>query len=119
MNLSSSTSESSESRPGPIPVARQKGLVVFCEKNLRYEGGLKAWVFLGPYFVGAFILEIVIETNPAHAQAAVGPWIGFLAYLILFPTVWRRVLKFVVPTSFEKERAALPSDPSFTKQTQG
>ena len=110
MNLSSPTSETS------TPVHRQKGLIVFCERNLRYEGGLKAWFFLGPYFIDAFVLEILIDANPAHAKAALGSWIGFLAYLILFPSAWRRVLKLLVPAALGK--AGIPQSDPLAKQPQ-
>ncbi len=82
-----------ESSTGIRP--RPKGLIVFCETNLRYERGLKAWIFLGPYFLGAVALELVIGPAQANAPGTLGPWIGFLVYLVLFPPFWRRVLRLV------------------------
>lgn len=73
---------------------RHKGFIVFCETKLRYERGFKAWIFLGPYLLGALGLETMITVH-AKAATALGPWFGFLAYLILFPLAWRRVLKLV------------------------
>lgn len=73
---------------------RHKGFIVFCETNLRYERGFKAWIFLGPYFLGALGLEMMI-TGHVPGATALWPWIGFLAYLILFPLAWRRILKLV------------------------
>jgi hypothetical protein len=73
---------------------RHKGFIVFCETKLRYERGFKAWIFLGPYLLGALGLEMVI-TERAQTAMALGPWLGFLAYLILFPLAWRRVLTLV------------------------
>jgi hypothetical protein len=73
---------------------RHKGFIVFCETKLRYEKGLKAWIFLGPYLLGALGLETMITVH-AKTVAVLGPWLGFLAYLILFPLIWRRILKFI------------------------
>jgi len=73
---------------------RHNGFIVFCETKLRYEKGFKAWIFLGPYLLGALGLEMTIAGHAKTATALV-PWIGFLAYLILFPFVWRRILKLV------------------------
>jgi len=70
------------------------GFIVFCEKNLRYEKGIKAWIFLGPYLLGALGLEMMIDPGHPKATTSLWPWIGFLAYLVLFPSVWRQVLKF-------------------------
>ena len=71
-----------------------RGFIVFCETNLRYEKGFKAWIFLGPYLIGAAALEMVIVRHSSSATH-IGPWIGVLAYLVLFPLAWRRVLKFI------------------------
>ncbi len=71
---------------------RPKGLIVFCETKLRYEKGGKAWLFLGPYLLGAVGLEMVLDLG----RPTSGPWsvLGFLAYLVVFPSVWQRILKF-------------------------
>jgi hypothetical protein len=71
---------------------RNNGFVVFCEKNLRYEKGIKAWIFLGPYLLGAVGLEMIVNPGQARATPSLWPWIGFLTYLIFFPPVWRRIL---------------------------
>ena len=71
-----------------------KGFIVFCETKLRYEKGFKAWIFLGPYLLGALGLETMIAVH-AKTVTALGPWFGFLAYLIVFPLIWRRVLKLI------------------------
>jgi len=76
---------------------RHKGFIVFCETKLCYEKELKAWLFLGPYLLGALVWEMMIPTGDAQTATGLGPWLGFLAYLILFPLVWRRILKFVTP----------------------
>jgi len=76
------------------PNQKLKGFIVFCETKLRYEKGFKAWIFLGPYLLGALGLEMMIAEH-AKSATALWPWIGFLAYLILFPFAWRRILKFV------------------------
>jgi hypothetical protein len=76
---------------------RHEGFIVFCETKLCYEKGLKAWLFLGPYLLGALALEMMITNGHAQTATGLGPWIGFLAYLVLFPLAWRRILKFVAP----------------------
>jgi hypothetical protein len=75
------------------PVKSRKGFIAFCETNLRYETGLKAWVVLGPYLLGALILEGMINASGGTIAAKFVLWAGFLAYLIIFPEVWRRVLR--------------------------
>ena len=74
---------------------RHNGLIVFCEKKLRYEKGIRAWIFLAPYFLGAVALERVINAEHAKAEPTLGTWIGFLAYLIFFPSVWKYVWNFI------------------------
>ena len=81
------------------------GFIVFCETNLRYEKGFRAWIFLGPYLIGAVCLEMIIPRH-ADAEPSLAPWIGFLAYLVLFPLVWRRILSFV---SFKKATPVVTS----------
>lgn len=76
---------------------RHRGFIVFCEKKLRYEKGVKAWIFLGPYLLGALGLEMLIDPGRANAPAVIWPWIGFMAYLVLFPPTWRQILKFITP----------------------
>ena len=73
----------------------QKGFIVFCERNLRYEKGFKAWIFLGPYLLGAIGLKMLIGSVRMKDTAALWPWVGFLTYLIFFPSVWRRILKLL------------------------
>ena len=75
---------------------RHNGFIVFCEKNLRYEKGIKAWIFLGPYLLGAMGLEMMVDPGQARATPSLWPWIWFLTYLVLFPPVWRRILKLVM-----------------------
>ena len=89
---------------------RLGGLVVFCEKKLQHEKGLKAWIFLGPYLVGAFALEMEITGN-ASSTIALGPWLGFLIYLIFFPITWRRILKIIAS---KKEPSVTPLTASTT-----
>lgn len=72
---------------GPTP----RGFIVFCESTLRYVGGPRAWVFPGLYVAGACLFERLIATNPHGATTGVWPWIGFLAYLLLFPLAYKRL----------------------------
>ena len=69
---------------------RPKGMIVFCETKLRYEKGGRAWLFLGPYLLGAVGLEMVLDLG----RPSSGPWavVGFLVYLVVFPSVWQRIL---------------------------
>ncbi len=78
-------------RQGPIPSSRRGGFIVFCEKRLCYRSGLKAWLFLGPYFLGALVLDILVDPVKTKLAANPGPWIGFLAYIVLYPVLWRRI----------------------------
>jgi len=73
------------------------GLIAFCETNLRYEKGIKAWIFVGPYLLGAFALEVAF-TNRSGRTDSFTSWAGLIAYLILFPILWRRFLRFIGPT---------------------
>jgi len=72
----------------------KRGFIVFCENNLRYEGGIKAWIFLGPYLLGAIVWETIIQKG-APTKGALASWLGFLVYLVLFPPIWRRILRLV------------------------
>jgi hypothetical protein len=88
---------------------RRGGLIAFCETNLRYEKGYKAWIFLGPYLLGALILERSIDRGDAASMSAghAGLWLGFLGYLIFFPPIWRQTLKLVA-----SKKAAAPENDS-------
>jgi len=79
------------------PAESHKGFIAFCETNLRYETGPKAWIILGPYLVGAFVFEGIINTSESTFTAKLTLWTSFLAYLILFPEIWRRILKSCSP----------------------
>ena len=79
---------------------RHRGLIVFCETNLRYEKGLKAWIFLGPYLLGAFVLEIIF--NDSTRADSLVPWVGLIVYLISFPIVWRKFLRFVASQGLDR-----------------
>jgi hypothetical protein len=79
---------------GAIPAGSQKGFIAFCETNLRYEKGLKAWVILGPYLLGAFVLERIANSSADTFAAKFALWSGFLAYLMIFPEAWRRLLRY-------------------------
>jgi len=87
-------SESTACQNQPGAHQRVNGFIVFCETNLRYEKGYRAWIFLGPYLLGALGLEMVMP-RLANAAPSLAPWIGFLAYLVFFPLVWHRILSFI------------------------
>lgn len=107
MNPSSPILEGTSGNGDESEVHRsQKGFIAFCETNLRYEKGFKAWIVLGPYLLGALILETIIGTDHSGSFLALGPWVGFLAYLILFPLIWRRILRFVTSRGTSRGEAS-------------
>jgi hypothetical protein len=72
-----------------------KGLIVFCDRNLRYEGGLKAWLSFGPVILGAWILEAAITSHHGGSHRTLLLWFIFLAYLLIFPPAWKKALRFL------------------------
>ncbi len=78
-----------------------RGFIAFCETNLRYEKGVKAWIVLGPYFLGALALEIIGNNR-------MGWWLGLIAYLVLFPIFWRRLLRFAASLAPNRFRVGAP-----------
>jgi hypothetical protein len=66
-----------------------RGFAYFCEGTLRYMGGGRAWLFFGPYLLGAIWLDPGLGTSSIHGLS---PWIILLAYLVIFPPIWRAVL---------------------------
>ena len=88
-------------------LASPKGLIVFCETKLRYESGWRAWMFLGPYLGLAIFFETVITATHSSGGIAVLQWIGFFVYLILFPSIWGRVLNLIV---IKKDTLAIRTD---------
>jgi hypothetical protein len=91
-----------------IPVGSQKGFIAFCETNLRYEKGLKAWIILGPYLLGAFVLERLANTSGDTFATKFAWWSGFLAYLIIFPDAWRRLLRYRSSRKVSSGQSASP-----------
>ena len=83
---------------------RHVGFIAFCETKLRYEKGFKAWIILRPYLLGALGLEMMIAEH-AKSETSLGVWLGFLAYLILFPPYWREILRLVAPRKAGTARA--------------
>ena len=79
-------------QPGKV---KPTTFIVFCETNLRYEGGRKAVVFLGPYLLGCAALELVINSETNFAKWGYWSWTIFLAYLVLFPPFWKRILNSI------------------------
>jgi len=97
-----------ENHPKPNPTP--KGFIAFCETKLRYEKGFKAWITLGPYLVGALVLEKTVAEH-GEATSSLASWMGFLAYLILFPLMWQRILKLIalkITTPVRTFRPTLP-----------
>ncbi len=72
------------------PADPPRGVIYFCENRLSYFGGISAWFFFAPFLIGAVILE-------SKAQSLSGlpyllGWSGLLAYIIVFPVIWRVLL---------------------------
>jgi hypothetical protein len=91
-----------------IPVGSQKGFIAFCETNLRYEKGFKAWIILGPYLLGAFVLERIANSSGDAFATKFALWSGFLAYLIIFPDAWRRLLRYCSARKVGSGQSASP-----------
>ncbi len=66
-----------------------RGFAYFCEGTLRYTGGVRAWLFFGPYLFGAIWLEPAQGGRSVHGFS---PWLVLVAYLVVFPPVWRALL---------------------------
>jgi SulP family sulfate permease len=105
----SATTISSTSQDAP----RHGDFIYFCEHSMRYDKGLRAWLFFGPYLIGVVLLELLLDQN-GKASSESGMWGLFplLAYLLIFPPVWR---KFLLWTGLWKKKSGLPSPRSAEK----
>ena len=101
MNLDAKTSHNSCTE-------KTRGLIAFNETSLRYEKGVRAWIFLGPYLLGAFALEMIFNDG-SEASEHVVLWLGLVAYFILFPILWRKLLRFILPTNSVQAKSQLLS----------
>ena len=72
-------------------VHSHRGFIYFCEESLRYNTGIRAWIFFAPYLVGAVWFEPGLNLKNS-VTPTLWPWLLWLAYLVLFPPVWRLVL---------------------------
>ena len=97
-------------RKDAIPAGSQRGFIAFCETNLRYEKGFKAWVILGPYLLGAFALEKIVNSAGQGFTTKLEFWMAFLAYLIFLPDFWRRLLRFRCARKAEDGRTSSPKN---------
>jgi len=80
-----------------------RGFAYFCEGTLRYSGGVRAWLFFGPYLLGALSLEPTLGGKSVHGFS---PWLMLLGYLVVFPPVWRALL---IATGLWRKRPATPA----------
>jgi hypothetical protein len=71
-------------------VSSRRGLIYFCEVGLNYCGGVRAWLFFGPYLLGAIALEPGLNSG---SKNDLDRWLLFVAYLVIFPPVWRALLR--------------------------
>jgi hypothetical protein len=77
---------------GPHPSTtnpHSRGFAYFCEETLQYIGGVRAWLFFGPYLLGAIWLEPALGGQSVHGFS---PWLVLVAWLLIFPPVWRALL---------------------------
>ena len=72
-----------------VTTPHPRGFAYFCEETLQYIGGVRAWLFFGPYLLGAIWLEPAQGSKSVHGFS---PWLVLVAYLIIFPPVWRAIL---------------------------
>ena len=70
--------------------ASPRGFVYYCEEQRQYRRGLRAWIFGVSYLAGAILLEPQVSTE--HATGWVS-WLPLLGFLILFPPLWRTLLR--------------------------
>jgi len=73
----------------PAATPPPRGFAYFCEETLRYTGGVRAWLFFGPYLLGTIWLEPMQGGVNVHGLS---PWLVLVAYLLIFPPVWRALL---------------------------
>ncbi|MEJ0000117.1 MAG: hypothetical protein WDO13_13690 [Verrucomicrobiota bacterium] len=73
------------------PALPRRGFIYFCESSLTYNHGARAWLFFAPYLAGAIALESRLDWSDP-AGSGLWPWVGLLAYIVIFPTFWRAVL---------------------------
>ena len=83
----------------PASTPHPRGFAYFCEETLRYTGGLRAWLFFGPYLLGAIGLEPAQGGKSVHGFS---PWLVLVAWLLIFPPVWR---SFLLATGLWRKRA--------------
>lgn len=81
-----------------------RGFIYFCEHTLQYNKGVRAWVFFGPYLLGALWLEPGLSLKNVDHQT-LGTWLPLLAYLVVFPSIWRALL---LSTGVWKKKIATP-----------
>jgi hypothetical protein len=67
-----------------------RGFIYFCEERLGYFSGPRAWYFFGPFLLGALIVESFAP--PISGVASWRSWLPLLAYILIFPPVWRAIL---------------------------
>jgi hypothetical protein len=67
-----------------------RGFIYFCEERLGYLSGVRAWYFFGPFLLGALIVESFAP--PISGIASWRSWLPLLAYILIFPPVWRAIL---------------------------
>jgi hypothetical protein len=87
----------------PVATPPPRGVAYFCEETLQYIGGGRAWLFFGPYLLGAICLEPSPTGRSIHG---ISPWLVLLGYLVLFPPLWRA---FLTATGLWRKRARKPS----------
>ena len=97
MSLSMNPLRDSSQDPAAPPA---RGFIYFCEERLGYFSGLRAWYFFGPFLLGALIVESLAP--PISGVASWRSWLPLLAYILIFPPLWRAIL---IRTGWSRRRS--------------
>jgi hypothetical protein len=98
--------------PSDEVIPSHRGFIYFCEESLRYNKGLRAWFFFGPYLLGA----VWLEPGKKFENTGVSLWSWFLllAYLLAFPPLWRAIL---LRTGLWRKRSRLSTQADRTSRS--
>jgi len=91
---------------------RHRGFIYFCEHALRYDQGVRAWLFFGPYLAGLVLLEPLLDQKQ-NGGPCTWEFVRLLAYLLIFPPVWRA---FLLWTGLWKKKGEV-SSPANSEKT--
>jgi len=75
-----------------------RGFIYFCEERRQYLRDGRAWIFWALYLTGAILLEPHVLSGGGVNLLS---WLPLLGFLVLFPPVWRTLLRIF---GFERRR---------------